>query len=164
MKLFTLPWKNHRRTEWDHSHRQQKYLSAQPESPLKEKSSSPVKSLSQKDSFLFFSPPIASSISVARLLLTEKKNLFQTPPLPDVQQGFGADCCTSTHTKAAHPHPRCPPAAVQGGARHRLMISVWASKQLCWGKVWGSEKSGCSCHKHDNRQKLRWTAWPFKCA
>lgn len=36
MKLFTLAWRNHRRTEQDHSQRQQKYLSLfSPESLLK---------------------------------------------------------------------------------------------------------------------------------
>lgn len=74
MKLFTLPWRNHRRTEWDHSHRQQKYLSAQPERPPEGRRSSPVKSLSQKDTLLFSSLPIAPSTSVARSLSAEKEN------------------------------------------------------------------------------------------
>lgn len=124
----------------------------------------------------FSSPLITSSISVARSLLSEKENLLQTPMLPDLQRGFGAGCCTGTHIKAGSLPPA--PSPEQGEARPGLRISVKASKQLCWGKmgsIWelalqnlgdkrGSEKTGCSCHKHDNRQKLGWTAEPFKCA
>lgn len=109
MKLFTLLWRNHRRTEWDHSHSKNISLLSLNLSP-KEKSSSPVKSLSQKDPLLFSSPPIASSISVARSLLSEKENLLQSPVLPDLQQGFGAGCCTSIHIKAGSPPPSPSPS------------------------------------------------------
>ena len=112
-KLFTLAWRNHRRTEQDHSQRQQKSLSLLSlESPPEGRCSSPVNPLSQKDTLLFSSPPIALSISVARSLSTKKGNLLQTSMLPDLRQGFGSDCCTSrmsTHIRSGSPAPSPSP-------------------------------------------------------
>lgn len=114
MKLFTLAWRNHRRTEQDHSQRQQKSLSLLSLESLPEgRCSSPVNSLSQKNTLLFSSPPIARSVSVARLLSTKKANLLQTSTLPDPQQGFGPDCCpsqASIHTTSGSPAPSPSPS------------------------------------------------------
>lgn len=127
MKLFTLPWRNHRRTEWDHSHRQQKYLSAQPERPPEGRRSSPVKSLSQKDTLLFSSPPIAPSTSVARSLSAEKEN-------PHAAWSASKDLVPTAAwaltTKQAHPHPLPPPATTQGEAQLKC-----EGQQRRWGKM-----------------------------
>lgn len=115
MKLFTLAWRNHRRTEQDHSQRQQKSLSLLSLESLPEgRCSSPVNSLSQKDTLLFSSRPIACSVSVARL--QRRQTCFKLP------------CClirskdlvltAAPHRRASTPnrvhlHPLPPPATAQ---------------------------------------------------
>lgn len=118
MKLFTLAWRNHRRTEQDHSQRQQKSLSLLSLESLPEgRCLSPVNSLSQKKilcSFLRLPLPAVS------------RQLDYSPQRR--QTCFKPPCClirskdlvpTAAHHRQAatpnrvHLHPLPPPATTQ---------------------------------------------------